>query len=190
MNSIIIVSSNEKMTNQISEVIENFSINEILTASTCKEASRTISSRAIDLVIINTPMPDETGEKFSVEVAAQNKTCVLLIVNTQSYKETIDTVQEHGIIVLEKPMTRSMLEFSIQACIATYARIKKLSTENTKLTRTIEDIRIVNRAKRVLVTHLNMSEESAHKYIERQAMDNRRTKRDVAKRIILVYENQ
>ncbi len=190
MHSILIVSSGEKMTEQICEVLNNFKINEIFVTHTCSEAREILQSKELDLVIINAPLQDGTGEQLCREVASKNTTGVLFAVNAEYCDAILPVVQELGVLVIEKPMKRSMLEFSIRACVAAHARIKKLTSENTKLTRTIEDIRIVNRAKRVLVTHLKMSEESAHKYIERQAMDSRKTKREVAVRIILIYENQ
>ena len=53
----------------------------------------------------------------------------------------------------------------------------------------IEDIRIVDRAKCLLISYLGMSEPQAHKYIEQQAMDKRITKRECADRIIKTYDN-
>ena len=53
----------------------------------------------------------------------------------------------------------------------------------------IEELRIVNRAKFVLIAYLKMSEATAHRYIEKQAMDMRITKREVAESILKTYEN-
>jgi len=51
------------------------------------------------------------------------------------------------------------------------------------------DIRIIDRAKCLLISYLNMSEQEAHRYIEKQAMDMRLTKRMIAEGIIKTYEN-
>ena len=53
----------------------------------------------------------------------------------------------------------------------------------------IEDIRIIDRAKCILISHLSMSEPEAHRYIEKQAMDMRLTRRKVAEQILKIYEN-
>ena len=50
------------------------------------------------------------------------------------------------------------------------------------------DIRIINRAKLLLVQHLQMTETEAHKYIEKQAMDRCVTKRAVAEQILSTYK--
>ena len=68
-------------------------------------------------------------------------------------------------------------------------RIKRVSDENAKLLQTIEDIKIVDKAKYMLISKLNMSEQDAHKHIEKQAMDTRSTKRIIAENILKKYEN-
>ena len=61
--------------------------------------------------------------------------------------------------------------------------------ENEKLKHMVEDLKIIDRAKLLLVTCLNMTEEQAHRYLEKQAMDLRTSKLDVAKQVIRTYEN-
>ncbi|MFR0902788.1 MAG: ANTAR domain-containing protein [Anaerovoracaceae bacterium] len=46
---------------------------------------------------------------------------------------------------------------------------------------------MVNKAKWLLISRLNMEEKEAHRHIERQAMDRCITKRDVAEEIIQKY---
>ena len=60
--------------------------------------------------------------------------------------------------------------------------------ENRRLREKIEELRIVERAKCVLIEHLSFSEEQAHRYIEKQAMDRRMTRRSVAEGILNTYE--
>ena len=52
----------------------------------------------------------------------------------------------------------------------------------------MEEIRLVNRAKWLLISELKMSENDAHKYIEKQAMDRCITRRAMAESIIRTYK--
>ena len=61
--------------------------------------------------------------------------------------------------------------------------------EASSLQRKMEEIRLVNRAKLVLMEHLNMSEAQAHRYIEKSAMDSCTKRSEVAETIIRTYEN-
>ena len=69
------------------------------------------------------------------------------------------------------------------------ARLKKLEQKNRTMQEKMTDIRTINRAKWLLIENLNMSENDAHRYIEKQAMDTRSTRREVAEGIIRTYDN-
>ena len=51
------------------------------------------------------------------------------------------------------------------------------------------EIQLINRAKLLLIEKLGKSESEAHRFIEKQAMDLRKTKKEVAESIIGTYDN-
>ena len=51
----------------------------------------------------------------------------------------------------------------------------------------VNEIRLVNRAKWLLISELKMTESDAHRYIEKQAMDRCVPKKQVAEEIIKLY---
>ena len=81
-----------------------------------------------------------------------------------------------------------MLWNALRLASATSKKIKAIREENLKLMQKIEDIRIVDRAKCILISNLSMTEAEAHRYIEKQAMDMRLPKRKVAEEILKIYE--
>ena len=52
----------------------------------------------------------------------------------------------------------------------------------------MEEIRLVNRAKWILIEQLKMTEAEAHRFIEKQAMDRCSAKREIALGIIKTYQ--
>ena len=48
---------------------------------------------------------------------------------------------------------------------------------------------MVDRAKCILIQYLNMTEPQAHRYIEKQAMDLRVSRREIAQGILQTYES-
>lgn len=66
-------------------------------------------------------------------------------------------------------------------------RLLNLKKENEKLRNKIEEIKIVDRAKLILMENENLNEEQAHKYIEKQAMNERVSRYLVAKDILIKY---
>ncbi len=59
------------------------------------------------------------------------------------------------------------------------------SAQNMEIT---DEMNLINRAKHALMLYLNMSEPTAHRYIEKRAMDMRVTKKEIAKNILKTYE--
>ena len=53
----------------------------------------------------------------------------------------------------------------------------------------MQEAHIINRAKRLLIDRLKMSEAQAHRYIEKTAMDSCVKKREIAENIIRIYES-
>ena len=59
-----------------------------------------------------------------------------------------------------------------------------------KLEKKLEDLKIISRAKLLLIINKDITEQEAHKYIEKQAMDTRLARVEVAKEIIRKYEGE
>ena len=67
-------------------------------------------------------------------------------------------------------------------------RLRRMEKKATSIEEKMEDIRVVNRAKCLLIEQLRMTEKEAHRFIEKQAMDRCVTKRAVAENIISTYK--
>jgi len=85
-------------------------------------------------------------------------------------------------------MTMKIFWHILELTIDTQIRLQEVQKENRELKQKIEDIRIIDRAKCVLISRLNLSEEEAHRAIEKQAMDMRISKRTIAEDILKTYE--
>ena len=75
-----------------------------------------------------------------------------------------------------------------EACVGCPAENAGTENENTRLQKQIDDIRLVDRAKCVLIQYSDFTEQQAHRYIEKKAMDQRVSRREVAEDILRIYE--
>jgi response regulator NasT len=189
MDSALIVSVSEKSKTLISEMLNSSSIHQIVTVDTCGEARRLLLDRVFDLVIINAPLRDESGENLARNIASKRISQVILIVKSEFFEEISAHTEEYGVLTVSKPINQALFWVAIKFAKSAGAQLKSAREENNKLKQKIEDIRIVDRAKCILISYLNMSEQEAHRYIEKQAMDMRSTKRMVAEGILKTYEN-
>ena len=81
------------------------------------------------------------------------------------------------------------LTTAIDWMISSRERLRKNEKKTISINEKMEEIRLVNRAKWILITQRDMDEAEAHRYIEKRAMDQCITKREVAKTIIKTYES-
>ena len=182
MDSILIVSSSKKGMSFFTEVLSQNSYGEIVTVTNGGEARRLLVERDFDLCIINAPLIDE-------DIVSNGIGQVILVVRTDIYDEVSEKVEELGVITIAKPMNRTIFWSALKIANATYNKMCRLKKENNKLLQKIEDIRMIDRAKCILIQYLNMTEAEAHRYIEKQAMDMRSTRKVVAEGILRTYEN-
>ena len=67
-------------------------------------------------------------------------------------------------------------------------RLRQICKKNLcPLKEKMAEIRLVNKAKWILISQLSMSEPESHRYIEKQAMDRCVTRRSIAEEIIRTY---
>ena len=69
----------------------------------------------------------------------------------------------------------------LRALMAAQARVERMQEENRKLSARLEEARLVGRAKCALIRYRGLTEEEAHRCIEKEAMDTRLPKREVAR---------
>jgi len=189
MESALIVSSSEKGIQFFSDMLKSASVYQITAAKSCSEARRILLEKDFDLVIINAPLRDESGENLSRYIASKEISQVMLVVKNEFYEAVSAACEGDGILIISKPINKAVFWSALSLAKSAQNRIKKVQEENAKLKQKIEDIRIVDRAKCILISLLNMSEKEAHRYIEKQAMDMRTTKRAIAEGILKTYEN-
>ncbi|MDD4840213.1 MAG: ANTAR domain-containing protein [Clostridia bacterium] len=189
IQSILIVSSAEKSLSFFQDILSQTQYEEITAVKTCGEARRLLIERTFDLCIINAPLCDEFGQTFATSIIEEKVNQVILIVRDELYDEISSKVEECGVLTISKPVSRAVFWTALKLANASFNKLHRLKNENSNLNRKIEDISIVNRAKLVLIDYLGMSEEQAHKHIEKQAMDMRTTRANIARNILKTYES-
>lgn len=148
---------------------------------------RMLSEKGGELVIINAPLPDESGVELALELS-ETAAGILLLVKADRYETVCCRVEDSGVLTLPKPVTGRGLYSAVRLMMATAARLSKLERKNQSLQSKMSDIRTVDRAKWLLIQRHSMTERDAHYYIEKQAMDTRLSRREIAESIIRTYE--
>ena len=142
-----------------------------------------------DLILINSPLPDDVGADFAAEACAESDAGVLFLVRSELYDETYYRLLPAGVVTVPKPISLQMISQSLRVLCATRERLRSIREHQATVEERIEEIRAVNRAKWLLIDREHMTEPEAHRHITRQAMERRVSKRAVAEEIISGGEN-
>lgn len=189
MDRVLIVSSNEKATAAIVTLVkEAFRGCSLSMVSSGLEARRVAGEKNYDAVIINCPLSDEYGFEVAELVCDSSMASCIMIVKNDNADAVSERVEDMGVMVISKPLSRSLFFRAMKFVNASRKRLLGLQSENLKLHKKLEEIRIINRAKLALMQYLGFTEQQAHRYLEKQAMDLRCTKKEIALKVIKMYE--
>lgn len=185
--SVLVVSSAEKFNTAIASMLPEAEFSPIVYAQGISAAQRELTQRSFDLIIINSPLKDDLGLRFAIDCSSSGSAIVLLLVQNEIYGEVYDRVSSHGVFTLPKPMSHQTMRLAFSWIKTASARLKSIEKKTTTIEDKMQQIRLVNKAKWLLIDRENMTEPDAHRYIEKQAMDRCVTKAEFAKVIIDKY---
>jgi len=189
MENALIVSCTEKSASFFSDVLNSASIRQISVLYSAGEARRSLLEQDFDLVVVDAPLADESGEIFSRHIASKGLSQVILAVRSELFQAVSAVCEGDGVLTISKPVNKEVFWTALSLAKSTQSRLRRIQADDSKIKQKIEDIRIINRAKWVLISYLNLSEQEAHRFIEKQAMDLRSTKRSIAEEILKTYAN-
>ncbi|MCI8611167.1 MAG: ANTAR domain-containing protein [Clostridiales bacterium] len=185
--SVLVVSASETMNSAISALLPESKYSPIRFVSSVSAAKRAFAEYAFDFVIVNAPLPDDMGVRFAIDACSAKGTVVLLLVRAELHDEIYDKVAEHGVFTLAKPTAKPTIIIALGWMSSARERLRKSEKKTLSIEEKMEEIRIVNKAKWLLIRELKMDEPQAHRYIEKQAMDRCVTRREIAEDIIKIY---
>lgn len=184
---VLVACSADKISDFISDILPPANYDPILRAEDAGQVRRMLLSTTVDMVIINAPLPDEFGVELALDLA-QSPMGVMLMVKNELYDQVCSKVEDSGVLTLGKPMSRQGFYSAVKLLTAMSARLIRMEKQQKTLQEKMADIRMVNRAKWLLIENLHMTEKDAHYYIEKQAMDTRLSRREIAESIIRSYD--
>ena len=186
--SVLLVNSSEHFGEQFYAMLPESIYRPVSNAGSINEAQRMLSDRAYDMIIVNTPLPDDFGVRFAIDLSVNSHSVVMLLVRADIYDAVYGKVCDSGVFVLRKPTSASSVNQSLDWLRTTRARLRRIEKKSASLQDKMEEIKLVNRAKWALITNLNMTETDAHRYIEKQAMDRCVSRRIIAESILNTYK--
>ncbi len=182
--SVLIVSGERQSAQLMSAMLLSFGYTQTDAVSTAGEARRKLLRCRYDIIIIDSPLKDESGSDFAADTAYSTRSGVMLTVKSEIYERVCRKVEDYGVMTLPKPLEKREFYTALKLVTSTAARLLNDEKKVIKLQDKLEEIKLVNRAKFILIEKYKMTEAEAHRAIEKEAMDSRRSKAEVAKEIM------
>lgn len=185
--SVLVVSASNSFNVSLGDLLPESRFCPVCTVQSVSTAKRSIVDRAYDIVLINAPLPDDSGINFAIDTAVRSGSAVLLLIRSDIHDDVYYKVAEHGVFTMPKPTSRPSMQQALRWLAVTRERLRRNEKRSLSFEEKMEEIRVVNRAKLLLISELKMSEPDAHHFIQKQAMDRCIPCREVAENIIATY---
>ena len=130
-----------------------------------------------DVLLTAVLLADMSGVELAKAVG--DDVSVLMIV-PQDFAQEVPK----NVLTLHNPISQDALVQAVRAALHAQGRMSALRAQVSKLTRTLEERKVIDRAKGRLMDALQMSEKDAHHLIQKKSMDSGRRLADVAKEIL------
>ena len=148
------------------------------------EAVRLVTDLAPDLAILDIKMPGMDGLEAAAAISADRRSAVLIL-TAFSQRDLIEQARDAGALAyLVKPFQRSELIPAVEVALGRFREMQALFDQNTSLEEQLETRKVVDRAKGKLMDEHSMAEADAFSWIQRRAMQDRRTMRAVADDVV------
>ena len=153
------------------------------------EARRRMTEADFELIVVNSPLPDEFGHELCMDAVDKTDAGVVFLVKAAQADQLLGPLSDQGVLLLSKPFSTAFFMQVMHMAEASNHRLQRARQENARLQEKLVQLRLVSRAKCCLVEHEHMTEADAHRYIEKQAMDTRRDRTEIAQEILENYED-
>jgi two-component system, response regulator PdtaR len=148
------------------------------------EAVALVKEHQPDLAILDIKMPGVDGLTAAREIASERRAAVLIL-TAFSQRDLIEQARDAGALAyLVKPFQKSELLPAIEVALGRFGELRALEEENKDLEERLATRKVLDRAKGRLMDDHGLSENDAFGFIQRTAMQSRRTMREVAQEVI------
>ena len=208
---VLVVSSNAKATAAFGKYLSEY---ETTVVGSLSEARERIPKENFEVVILSAPLPSGKGTgpsaeaervakargadpdlcgsaelRFAAEIVGKTEAGVMLVCPPENFEEISRAGERMGVYCLKRPLTPQTFVQGVRLVVATGVRLRGYFAKTETLKEKMEEVKLVGRAKLLLITKLGLTEEEAHRYIEKQAMDKCVRRAVIATELIKTYIN-
>jgi response regulator NasT len=153
-------------------------------ATTGPEMVRTVLDLEPDIVVFDIHLPHQDGLAALREIYKERIVAAVAITADRDQELVRRAREEHVLAYLVKPIEPHQLVPALEIAAARFQELQSLTTENASLRQTLQNRKIIERAKGLLMKQHRWSEAEAFRRIQRAAMNRRVPMVDLAQAIL------
>lgn len=183
---IMIVDDEPLIRMDLREILEEYNCCIVAEASDGETAVNLARSVRPAVALMDIKMPGEMDGLDAAKVMIEEEICPVVLLtayNQQELVEEASTVGVYGYLV--KPIKENEVFPAINVAVAKWAYLKKLKEENASLKDQLENRKIIDIAKGILMEKYNLKEREAYRRMQKLSMNDRKGMAEIAKSIIV-----
>jgi response regulator NasT len=184
----IIVSSSKETISLTKKQLETALFNIAGEFVSGNEALRKATILLPDIVIADYNLSDMTGLDFAKSIELLH-ICPVIILANKSQSQYIDEIKKDAldIFCLTKPINEIILNHTVSLAIKLSKEISKYQSAITDLKQELENRKLIEKAKGILMNKFDLSENEAYSQLRKKAMDSSKSIEQIAKTIIDMF---
>lgn len=164
------------------EMLTESGYNVVGEAGNGQEAIELVQEHRPDLTILDVKMPVLDGISAAEQIIHISP---VLMLTAFSQKELVERARDAGVMAyVVKPFSITDLIPAMEIAMSRHKQMTSLEEEIANLHDRLETRKLIDRAKGILMTALNLTEPQAFSWIQRAAMDRRISMKEVALAVI------
>ena len=183
MRRAVVCDRDELTRRAVSGILADNGFEVVGTTGDAREAVALTRDQRPDVIVLGVA-PGTDDLKALAEITGQ-RTAPVVVLAAESTPEQVAGARDAGALAyLTKPPSRAALIPAVEVAIARYAEMMRLAADVEAAGRRLESRKTIDRAKGLLMTNRRMSEPEAFRWIQRTAMDRRKTSLAIAAQIV------
>lgn len=177
---VIVALSNVETAQKVKIMLCDEGYDVLSICSTGGELIRKAIQYAPELVVTSYKMPDMTVLDIYDALADQ---CSFLVVVNELYRSYIK--EEMDVYCINSPISKPVLINAVDLIFQSKRKILKLREQVEKLENKMEERKLIDKAKGILMLNKGLSEMEAFRYIQKMSMDSGHKMSEIAEKILL-----
>ena len=161
MEKVIVAFESAKSSDRVKEILESAGVSACILCRSAAEVKRVVNKQNVTTVVCGYKFADASAEELFSDLPIS---CAMLMV---APKSLLDLCGNGDIFTLASPVGKSDLVASVRMLTQIGHRLERF----VRPRRSDEDAAIIEEAKAVLMDRHGMSEEQAHRFLQKKSMD-------------------